>query len=77
MKFFSQLMKNEEGATAIEYGLIAALIAVALVVTLGSIGSDVNEVFGKVDCSLAAADETEAQACADFDIEASNDSGVG
>ncbi len=39
-------------------------------------GADVNEVFGKVDCSVAAANETEVQVCKDFDIEASNDSGV-
>lgn len=36
---------DEEGATAIEYGLIAGLIAVALVVTLGSLGTRLDTVF--------------------------------
>jgi len=41
MKF----LKNEDGATAIEYGLIAALIAVALIVGAGSLGMSIVDLF--------------------------------
>jgi len=44
-KFVSRFMKDESGATAIEYGLIAALIAVVLVTALGAIGTALNEKF--------------------------------
>lgn len=41
-------LKDEEGATAIEYGLIAALIAVAIMTTLGLIGTELNELFDEI-----------------------------
>lgn len=46
------LMKNEDGATAIEYGLIAALIAVAAVATMTTVGKNLSGVFGSVASSL-------------------------
>ena len=53
MKFFRDLLKDAEGATAIEYGLIAALIAVAATVAMGSLGNSVKNTFttvsGKMD----------------------------
>lgn len=39
---FTRFMKDESGATAIEYGLIAALIAVVIITTLGAIGDNLN-----------------------------------
>lgn len=39
-KFFSRFAKNESGATAIEYGLIAALIAVVVIAVLTKIGQN-------------------------------------
>jgi len=39
---FNRFMKDESGATAIEYGLIAALIAVVIITTLGAIGTKLN-----------------------------------
>jgi pilus assembly protein Flp/PilA len=42
------LFKNEDGATAIEYGLIAALIAVAAVTIMGSVGSNLTSTFTTV-----------------------------
>ena len=39
MKMIKKLFKNEEGATAIEYGLIAALIAVAAIAAMSSLGN--------------------------------------
>ena len=44
----NKLLKNEEGVTAIEYGLIAALIAVAIAGTVQTLGGDLNTTFGKV-----------------------------
>jgi pilus assembly protein Flp/PilA len=42
------LFKNEDGATAIEYGLIAALIAVAAVTVLGTVGTRLTSTFQTV-----------------------------
>jgi pilus assembly protein Flp/PilA len=53
MKILSKMMKNEDGATAIEYGLIAALIAVALITILGQLGGTLKGTFGKIDSKLA------------------------
>ena len=47
-----KLFKNEEGATAIEYGLIAALIAVAIIVSVRSVGVELDETFGGVQQEL-------------------------
>lgn len=47
-----KLLKNESGATAIEYGLIAALISIAILVILGSVGSSLNNTFQRVNDSL-------------------------
>ena len=52
MANFVKLLKNEEGATAIEYGLIAALIAVAAIGAMGDIGNALNTTFGTVATSL-------------------------
>lgn len=48
------LWRNEEGATAIEYGLIAALIAVAIVGVLALIGPKLAGTFGTVNNALPA-----------------------
>ena len=42
---FSKLLRNENGATAIEYGLIAALIAVAAVTVMGTVGTNLSTTF--------------------------------
>ena len=47
-----KLLKNEAGATAIEYGLIAALIAVAAVTVMGTVGTNLSGTFSKVAASL-------------------------
>jgi pilus assembly protein Flp/PilA len=46
------LFKNENGATAIEYGLIAALIAVVIVVALTAVGTSLKSVFTTVGAKL-------------------------
>jgi pilus assembly protein Flp/PilA len=40
-----KLLKNEDGATAIEYGLIAALIAVAAVTVMATVGTNLSNTF--------------------------------
>jgi len=52
MSKFLKLIKNNEGATAIEYGLIAALIAVAAIGAMGSIGNGLNNTFNNVGNNL-------------------------
>ena len=46
------LVNEESGATAIEYGLIAALIAVAAVVVMGQVGTNLSSTFNTVATSL-------------------------
>jgi pilus assembly protein Flp/PilA len=52
MSFFARLIRNEDGATAIEYGLIAALIAVAAVVVMGTVGTNLSNTFNCVAGNL-------------------------
>ena len=54
-KFFNQFASDESGATAIEYGLIAALIAVALISILGTLSGSLSSTFQKVSTKLTAA----------------------
>ncbi|HEY5238792.1 MAG TPA: Flp family type IVb pilin [Rhizomicrobium sp.] len=49
---FSRFVRDESGATAIEYGLIATLIAVAIITVLGSVGSKLSTTFNSVQTSL-------------------------
>jgi pilus assembly protein Flp/PilA len=48
----SRAIKDQKGVTAIEYGLIAALIAVAAVVVMGTVGTNLSDVFSQVAASL-------------------------
>ena len=51
MKFFNKLLRDEQGATAIEYGLIAALIAVAAIAAMQGLGDQLESTFSGVsDC---------------------------
>ncbi|MDQ3074280.1 MAG: Flp family type IVb pilin [Pseudomonadota bacterium] len=52
MANFLKLIKNNKGATAIEYGLIAALIAVAAITAMTSIGSKLGSTFNNVSSNL-------------------------
>ncbi|AWW74529.1 hypothetical protein NAP1_04135 [Erythrobacter sp. NAP1] len=53
MKFFNKLARDEQGATAIEYGLIAALIAVAAVAAMGTLGNTLADTFSQVESDMA------------------------
>lgn len=48
----AQFWNDEEGATAIEYGLIAGLIAVVIMGALGLIGQDLNSLFEAIQTKL-------------------------
>lgn len=52
MTFFQKLAQDEQGATAIEYGLIAALIAIAAITAMTALGGELNETFVKVEGDL-------------------------
>lgn len=45
---FSRFVRDESGATAIEYGLIAALIAVVIITVVGSVGTNLSSTFSAV-----------------------------
>jgi len=47
-----KLLRNEDGAIAIEYGLIAALIAVAAVTVMGTVGTNLSATFSTVASKL-------------------------
>jgi len=51
-KFLSSFMSNESGATAIEYGLIAAGIAVTIITIVKTVGTDLATKFTTVDAGL-------------------------
>jgi pilus assembly protein Flp/PilA len=48
MAILKSFLRDESGATAIEYGLIAAGISVAIIVTVQGLGTKLNNVFGNV-----------------------------
>jgi len=52
MKLISRFLKNESGATAIEYGLIAALISVAIIGGATAVGTGVNTTFTTIKDKL-------------------------
>jgi pilus assembly protein Flp/PilA len=54
MKFIKKLRRNEAGATAIEYGLIAALIAVAAISAMQGLGTQLKSTFETTSSSMAS-----------------------
>ena len=52
---FSRFVKDESGATAIEYGLIAAGISVAIIATVNALGTQLKSTFSTITSQLAAA----------------------
>lgn len=49
---FSRFLKDERGVTAIEYGLLASLIAVAIITTVTGIGTNLNTKFTSISTAL-------------------------
>jgi pilus assembly protein Flp/PilA len=54
MSFIRKIIRNEKGATAIEYGLIAALIAVAAISAMKGVGTTLNSTFTNVSTQMAS-----------------------
>ncbi len=52
MNLFKKFSKDKKGATAIEYGLIAALIAVVIIAGARTVGTSLNGVFGNINTEL-------------------------
>lgn len=52
MQQIRKFIKDNKGATAIEYGLIAALIAVAAIAAMGNVGNQLNNTFTKVNTKM-------------------------
>ena len=55
--FLNRLGTDETGATAIEYGLIVALIAVAAITALQSLGNELSTTFNNIDTELTEANK--------------------
>ncbi|MDH3317919.1 MAG: Flp family type IVb pilin [Gammaproteobacteria bacterium] len=55
MSFFRAFIKDESGATLIEYGLVAALVSVAAIIALQVLGTELQVIFNTVTSYLAGA----------------------
>jgi pilus assembly protein Flp/PilA len=55
MTKFINILKDESGATAIEYGLLAALIAIAAIAAMTAVGTKLSTTFSTVSSSLGTA----------------------
>ena len=52
MQFIRKMLKNDKGATAIEYGLIAGLISVVIITAVTTLGTKISADFSKVAANL-------------------------
>lgn len=52
LKLFGRFFSDESGATAIEYGLIAALVSVAAILALTALGTELSNIFDSVKTTL-------------------------
>ena len=55
MTFITKMLRDETGATAIEYGLIAALIAIAAIAAMGGLGNQLKSTFNVTSSALSSA----------------------
>ncbi len=55
MKKLMRFLKDEDGVTAIEYGLIAALIAVVIIIAVSAVGVSLNKIFNTISTKLDSA----------------------
>ena len=63
MKFFSKLIRDEAGATAIEYGLIAALVAVAAITAMQNMGDELQSTFTTTSSKMNCANNADGSSC--------------
>jgi len=55
LKLFNRFTADENGATAIEYGLIAAIVAIGLIASLQGLKNNLNSTFNNIGANLSAA----------------------
>jgi pilus assembly protein Flp/PilA len=55
MELIKNFMQEEDGVTAIEYGLIAALIAIVIIASVQTVGTQLDLVFDRIAAALTAA----------------------
>ena len=55
MSFINSFLKDESGATLIEYGLVAALVSIAAIIALKALGTELDVIFTTVTSYLASA----------------------
>ncbi|RRH86576.1 Flp family type IVb pilin [Variovorax beijingensis] len=55
LRSITRFLRDEEGATAIEYGIIAGLISVAIIAFLPGIGTKLGVIFQKIDAAITTA----------------------
>jgi pilus assembly protein Flp/PilA len=53
MSFLRSFVRDERGATAIEYGLIAALVSVVIIVALTTLGGNLRDTFNEIATNVA------------------------
>ena len=58
VKFINRFSKDESGASAVEYGLLVALIAVVIILAVTTVGEQLNIAFNKVATALTSANAT-------------------
>lgn len=63
MKFFNKLIRDEAGATAIEYGLIAALVAVAAITAMQNLGDTLQGTFETTSTKMECANAADGSRC--------------
>ena len=61
MTMFSRFLNDESGATAIEYGLIAAIVGVGIIAGLGKLKTGMNDTFSTINSDLENPDAAAAQ----------------
>ena len=60
----SRIRRDEKGATAVEYGIMVALIAIVIIVAVGLLGSTLTELFNSTACSVKGGTYTAATSSA-------------
>lgn len=60
MNYFEHVIRDEQGATAIEYGLIAMLVAVAAVTAMQNLGTEMSTMYNGVQTKMIAANSANA-----------------
>jgi pilus assembly protein Flp/PilA len=63
MQLFLTIFKNEDGATAIEYGLLVSLISIFALIAMTKVGFNIMGTFGDVNCYMSKSTREDSAAC--------------